>query len=112
MSIGRDASFNLAAAIAPALFTLALVPIYIHSIGPERFGILAICWTIISALQFAALGMGPALTYRLATLHDAPSAGRSSLVWTALIIALITSLAGAVVVVGLGEIYFRHFFRS
>ena len=112
MSIGRDTSDNLAAAIAPALFMLAVIPFYLHAIGPARFGVLAICWTMVAALRVASLGMGPALTYRLATMDEAPTDGRSSLVWTALGVALAASVAGATLVVGVGEIYFRYFFAA
>jgi O-antigen/teichoic acid export membrane protein len=110
MSIGRDTTYNLAAAIAPALFMLGVIPFYLHVIGPERFGVLAICWTMVAALRFASLGMGPALTYRLATMEEAHVDARSSLVWTALILAFAASLVGAAVVVGIAEIYFRYFF--
>ena len=112
MSIGRDTSYNLAAAIAPALFMLAVIPFYLHAIGPERFGVLAICWTMVATLRFASLGMGPALAYRLATMDEAPTGSRSSLVWTALGVALAASVAGAILVVGVGEIYFRYFFAA
>jgi O-antigen/teichoic acid export membrane protein len=112
MSIGRDTTYNLAAAVAPALFMLAVIPFYLRVIGAERFGVLAICWTIVAALRFASLGMGPALTYRLATMDEAPADGRSSLVWTALWVALAASVAGAILVVGVGEVYFRYFFAA
>lgn len=112
MSIGRDAGYNLAAAIAPALFTLIVVPFYLDAIGAPRFGVLAICWTMISASGFASLGMGPALTYRLATMRDVPPRSRSALVWTALMIAAGASLVGALLIVGISELYFRYFFAS
>jgi O-antigen/teichoic acid export membrane protein len=112
MSIGRDTGFNLAAATAPAVFMLAVVPLYIQIVGTERFGVLAICWTIVSALRFASLGMGPTLTYRLAMMGDVPLGSRSALIWTALMIALTASAVGAIVVYGIGEIYFRYFFRA
>jgi O-antigen/teichoic acid export membrane protein len=112
MSIGKDTGYNLAAAVAPALFMLVVIPFYIHLIGTERFGVLAICWTLISALQFASLGMGPALTYRLALVDGEQCDLRSSLVWTALILALTASLAGAILVVSIGEIYFGYMFHE
>ena len=112
MSISRDTGYNLAAAVAPGLFMLAVIPFYIHAIGAERFGVLAICWTIVSALRFASLGMGPSLTYRLATMDDAPVGSRSSLVWTALILALAASALGAVLVLGISKVYFSYFFSA
>jgi O-antigen/teichoic acid export membrane protein len=112
MSIGRDTTYNLAAAVAPALCMLVVVPFYIQLIGAARFGVLAICWTLVAAVRFASLGMGPALTYRLAKIDARSSDSRSSLFWTALFLALATSMIGAGLVVGIGEIYFRYFFTA
>jgi O-antigen/teichoic acid export membrane protein len=112
MSLGKDTGYNLAAALAPAAFLLVVTPFYLNAIGPDRFGVLAICWTIVAALGFASLGMGPALTYRLATAADADRGTRSSLAWTALLLGFIASLGGAVLVVAVGEFYFRYFFPA
>jgi O-antigen/teichoic acid export membrane protein len=112
VSVARDTAYNLAAAVAPAVFLLTLTPIYLAVIGVDRFGMLVICWTIVSALRFASLGMGAALTYQLAIMGDAPPDARSGMVWTALIIGLAASFVGAILVVLAGEIYFRLFFRA
>jgi O-antigen/teichoic acid export membrane protein len=56
--------------------------------------------------------MGPALAYRLAAIRDGASQLRSSLVWTAIMVGLAASLAGAVLLLGIGEIYFRYFFKG
>jgi O-antigen/teichoic acid export membrane protein len=112
VSVARDTAYNLAAAVAPAAFLLAVTPFYLDTIGPDRFGVLALCWTIVSALRFASLGMGPALTYRLAVTDDEAEGARSAIVWTALMIALAASFVGAILVVGIGELYFRLFFRA
>ena len=112
MSVGKDTVLNLAGAIAPALFTLTTVPFYLHQIGAERFGVLAIAWTIVAALGFASLGMGPAVVYHLSSRHQATADARSSLVWTALLIGLVASVVGAAFVFGMAELYFRFFFEA
>lgn len=112
MSVARDTVYNLAGAAAPAVFLLVVTPFYLDVIGTDRFGVLAICWTIVSTLRFASLGMGPALTYHLATMDDAPPATRSGMVWTGLLIGSAASIAGAFLVVALGELYFRLFWRA
>lgn len=112
MSIAKDTGYNLASALAPALLGLVVTPIYLRAIGPERFGILAICWTIVSALGWASLGMGPSLSYRLASGLASTDVERSRITWTAIILALTSSLVGAMLVVGIGETYFRHFFSG
>src|SRR5689334_15396005 len=98
MSIGKDTAYNLAAALAPAAFLLVVTPFYLRAIGPDRFGVLAICWTLVSVLRFASLGMGPAVTYRLAIMDDRTPDERSDAVWAALAIGLAASLVGAVLV--------------
>ena len=109
MSIGRDTTFNLIGALAPALFTLAVTPFYLHAINPERFGLLAICWTLVGALGFTSLGMGPSLTYRLALNADDRPAERSRLTWSALWLSLAPSLLGALLVLLIGRFYFTDF---
>jgi O-antigen/teichoic acid export membrane protein len=109
MSVGRDTSFNLAAALAPVLVTFVVTPFYLRIIGPDRFGILAICWTIVGALGFASLGMGPALTYRLALIDEDAPLARSNHVWMALLISFAASFLGAIVVLAIAGAYFQRF---
>ena len=108
MSVGRDTSYNLAAALAPVLFALLVTPFYLHLIGPDRFGVIAICWTLVGALGFASLGMGPAVMYRLATASEATPRSRSNLVWMGLVVSLAASLLGALLVVAIAHVYFQH----
>jgi len=109
MSVGRDTGFNLAAALAPVFFTLVVTPFYLHVIGPDRFGILAVCWTIVGALGFASLGMGPALSYRLALMDAKPAVARSNHVWMAILIGFAASLLGALFVLAVTRVYFQRF---
>jgi O-antigen/teichoic acid export membrane protein len=108
VSVGRDTGYNLAAALAPVVLALVVTPFYLHLIGPDRFGILAICWTIVGALSFASLGMGPALGYRLALMDSAPVAARSNLFWAAVFTSLSASLAGALMVLAVARLYFQE----
>lgn len=110
MSVGRDTGYNLVAALTPALFSIVVTPLYLHAIGPERYGVLAIYWGIVAALGFTSLGMGPAVAYQLARTEGAPATVSSRLVWTALTLALAASLLGVLLVVAIGRIYFGRFF--
>jgi O-antigen/teichoic acid export membrane protein len=109
MSIAKHTSFNLVAALAPILFALGATPYYLQVIGAERFGLLAICWTITGALGFASLGMGPALSYRLARMDEDAPVARSNHVWMALFLSFAASLVGAALVLAVGYIYFSRF---
>jgi O-antigen/teichoic acid export membrane protein len=108
VSVGRDTGYNLTAAAAPVVFAFFVTPFYLHLVGPDRFGILAICWTIVGALGFASLGMGPALSYRLALLGEGEPLARSNSVWTALSISLAASLLGAVAALLIARVYFQQ----
>ncbi|HEX5257602.1 MAG TPA: flippase [Sphingomicrobium sp.] len=109
---GRDTLYNLIAAVAPAFITLIVTPFYLRAIGPDRYGVLAICWTLVSAISFASLGMGPALTYRLALMEDSTPEARSRMVWSALLLSFAASVGGALIVFGTGELYFGHLFPA
>lgn len=110
VSVARDTSYNLVAAAAPIVFTLAVTPFYLHAIGTDRFGVLAICWTIVATLRFASLGMGPALTYRLALMDETGPAERSTMAWTGVSLGIAASLVGALLVFAVGEFYFNYVF--
>jgi O-antigen/teichoic acid export membrane protein len=109
MTIARDTAYNLAGALAPVFFTLVVTPFYLHTIGAARFGILAICWTLVGALGFASLGMGPALTYRLALMDEDSPVSRSNHVWMALLIGFAASLLGSFLVLTIARAYFQRF---
>ena len=109
MSVGRDTSLNLAAAVAPVLLLLVVTPAYLQVVGAERFGILAICWTILAAAGLASLGMGPALAYRLALMGEEEPVARSNHVWMALIISFAASLLIAVLALVIARPFFQQY---
>jgi O-antigen/teichoic acid export membrane protein len=108
--IGQDTTYNLIAASSPIVFALLVTPFYLKTIGPDRYGILAICWTVLAALRFTSLGMGPALTYRLSLMEDAEPAERARMTWTGIYLGLGASLAGALLVLAAGRLYFGYLF--
>lgn len=109
MSVARHTAYNFVGAVAPVAVTIFVLPIYLETIGAARYGILAILWTINGSLGFLSLGMGPALTQRMAAARHATPAYRSQLVWTALLPSLAASIAGALLVILIGSIYFDYF---
>jgi O-antigen/teichoic acid export membrane protein len=109
MSIRKDAAFSLTAALAPVVLALATTPFYLRVIGSDRFGILAICWTILGAATLTSLGLGPALTYRLALMGEDAPADRSKHVWMALLISVVVSSLVAWFVLVIAQSYFQRF---
>lgn len=109
MSVVRHTAYNALGMIAPLVASLLLTPFYIHVIGVERYGLLAIFWTILQVPEFLNLGMGPAITQRFGRGVDATRSARSESIWAALIISLGTATIGAVGIYFGGQFYFAHF---
>ena len=42
MSVVRNTAYNIASALVPIAVSLLTVPAYIHAIGEERYGVLAL----------------------------------------------------------------------
>jgi O-antigen/teichoic acid export membrane protein len=90
-SNARGVLFSLIGAGAPAVLALLFLPRIAGALGTERFGILALAWTVIGYASFLHLGLGRAVARD--TAADAAPRGTSlaETVWTA---ALMTFAAG------------------
>lgn len=64
------------------------VPFYLRTVGVERYGVLALCLTLLMFVSFASLGVGPALNRGLATVAGSPRRERAELFWTAATLTL------------------------
>lgn len=112
MSVARHSVYNVLGAVAPWLVTIVVTPIYISAVGVDRYGVLAIFWTLLSSLSFMSFGMGPAVSQRLAMMQLAPPDQRSELAWTALLLSLPGALLSGLLVVVIGRVYFQYFTHS
>lgn len=106
MSIAKHTGYNIAGKVAPLAVSLLTVPLYIHTIGLERYGILALCWLMLGYLGFLELGMGPSLQQRVAALKSGDVKERAELFWTALWINLTMGVVGGVVIYFFANLYF------
>lgn len=92
-SNARGLLFALVGAGAPAVLALLFIPRIAGALGTERFGILALAWTVIGYASFLHLGLGRAVA-RDTAARDAPhDSTLHETVWTA---ALMTFTLGAV----------------
>ena len=72
MSVGRHTLFNLVGLTAPMVAAVAAIPYLINALGPARFGLLTLIWAVVSYFGLFDLGLGRALTQRLATAMALP----------------------------------------
>jgi len=76
---------NLAGHGVPMLAALAVLPLLLRGLGPNRFGIVALAWTLVAVVSLFDLGFGRAVTQLVAastglarTSHRVSSRGRKA----------------------------------
>jgi len=97
VSIGRHTIYNLVGSIAPIFISMLTVPAYLHLVGSTRYGILALVWTFLGYFGMFDPGIGRAVSYYMARLHNSPAKDREDLFWTAIVINVGFGLAGGIV---------------
>ncbi|MCL6554560.1 MAG: oligosaccharide flippase family protein, partial [Firmicutes bacterium] len=58
----RNGLLNIAGQGMPFLIGLVSVPVTVHGLGTERFGLLVFTWTLLGVLGISDLGLGSAVT--------------------------------------------------
>jgi O-antigen/teichoic acid export membrane protein len=106
VSIARHTAYNLAGYLAPVLISVLTVPFYLRIVGLERYGLLAICWTLLGFMGFLNLGMGPAVAQRLAVERDSAPENRSQIFWSAAALSTGMALIGGLAILFVGPLYF------
>ena len=103
-SLARSSLWNLAGFGLPLLAALVAVPLIIHRLGAERFGILAIAWAIIGTASLLDLGIGRSLT-RLVAKHGSTAARAElpSMVFTSVALLAALAILAAVVLLALAR---------
>ncbi len=75
-TIGRNTIYNLAGFAVPLALFAVSIPVYIWMIGAERYGVLAIAWLVLGFSGFLDLGLGRAVTQKIASLHESTDGQR------------------------------------
>lgn len=98
--LARNMAYNVAGALIPAAFAVALLPVLTRGLGPERFGILAISWLVFTYLT--DVGLSRATTKFVAdAAARADGAGLSAVVATSVALQAMGGLAlGALLAAG------------
>ena len=106
--LARNTVWNLVGSGAPMVVAVFCIPILIHGLGTERFGVLTLAWTLIGYASLFDLGLGRALTQLVARkLGAGEEKDVPGLVWTSLALMLLLGVLGAGVV-GLSSPWLVH----
>ena len=96
-TVARHSLLNLLGQGAPLIAAIYAMPILIHALGIDRFGVLTLAWVVIGYFSLFDFGIGRALTKAVADrLGNRQVGDISPLIWTALSIMLLLAVAGGV----------------
>jgi len=60
--LARSAVWNMVGQLLPAAIAVFAIPVLVHGIGVERFGLLSLAWVVVGYFSLFDLGIGRALT--------------------------------------------------
>lgn len=106
MSISKHTTYNLAGSVIPIGVTLITVPLYLEVVGLERYGILNICWVVLGYVGFLDLGLGPAVSQKIASAGNDDGDGAEAVFWTAVWLSLAAGFVSALLVYAGAAAYF------
>lgn len=96
-SLANSTVWNLAGQTIAPLVALLTIPILIHKLGPDRFGMLSLAWLVIGYFGLFDLGLGRATTRAIAEkLGVQRDREVMPLLWTALTFMLLLGLMGSI----------------
>jgi len=108
-SLIRNVVWNLIGDGSPILAAVFSIPILVHSLGNERFGVLTLAWAMVGYFGIFDIGLGRALTQLIAERKATGQPGDiPGLIHTGLILVLSFGCVGAVLFAGLSPLLTRH----
>jgi O-antigen/teichoic acid export membrane protein len=110
-AVAKHTIYNLVGQALPLGLGLVTIPLYLHLIGPDRFGVLSIAWLLLGYFGLFDLGLGFATSFRIAALSEAAPADRARTFWTALAVNAGMGAVGGVVLWGAAGALFSHVFK-
>ncbi len=97
--LARNTIWNLVGNGAPMIVAVFSIPILIHGLGKDRFGVLALAWALIGYASFFDMGLGRALTQLVSQkLGQGEEEQVPKLVWTSLLLMLALGIGGAALI--------------
>lgn len=104
MNLQRAAILNTLGNLAPLVVGVIAVPLYLHVIGAEKYGALAVLWALLGYSSMFDMGLSRAIANQIARLRLAAPETREAAFWTATILNLMVGAAGALVVLSIGGV--------
>jgi len=103
---------NLLGRILPSLVALVTLPMIVHGLGKEGFGILSVAWLVLGYSNIFDLGLGRATTKFVAEyLRPEKNHLLPGLVWTSLVLQLVQGLVGAALIAACVPFVVTHLFK-
>lgn len=106
--IGRNTLVNVAGAVFSILISLVTVPAYLHRIGENRYGVLAIVWVVLGYFAVFDLGLSRATANQIARMRDEPAKNREPVFWTAFIVNGTIGTVGGIALFFAGNFVLGH----
>jgi O-antigen/teichoic acid export membrane protein len=93
----RNMAYNVVGTLLPMLVSLVTVPVYIATIGADRYGIVAIAWLLLGYFGFLDFGLSRATANALSRLANDTSGRRGKVIATAFWLNVTLGLIAGVV---------------
>lgn len=98
--LARNTAWNLVGYGVPTLVAVVCIPVLIHGLGKERFGVLTLAWALVGYAGLFDLGLGRALTQVVARkLGEGKEKEIPEAAWTSLVLMMGMGILGAAAVI-------------
>jgi O-antigen/teichoic acid export membrane protein len=103
--IARNTLLNLIGQAFPLIVGIVTIPLVVHGLGTERFGLLSLAWVILGYFTVFDLGLGRAITkYVAEALGKGENAQVPEIIWTAVTFQAALGIIGAIVLLGITDL--------
>lgn len=95
--LARNTILNLLGGAAPFLVALVAVPILVHRLGYERYGVMTLAWLVVGYFGVFDMGLGRAATKLIAEALGVDEPGSiAAVAWTAITMMTVFGVLGGV----------------